>query len=165
MLMLLLLAAAAAPGDGKTMAMDDWHQLAIYGVGGDASGPIYLQVHAGDLDGDGTSDDAVLKLSCADGLLSESSYQISPRDAGSGMPTGKRQHGTVTIVKEWGAATPQLMAMKASYDVKKVEGTGARAKTMIEDSWNSISLADSEDLCAAAAAARATKTRSNIQNN
>jgi hypothetical protein len=57
------------------------------------------------------------------------------------------------------------MAMKPTYDVKKVEGTGARAKTMMEDSWNPMSLSNSEDLCAAAAAVRATKTRSNIQNN
>ena len=32
----------------------------------------------------------------------------SPVDAGSGHATGKRQHGTVTVVKEWGASTPQL---------------------------------------------------------
>ncbi len=32
----------------------------------------------------------------------------SPRDPASGQATGKRQHGTVTIVKEWSAATPQL---------------------------------------------------------
>ena len=31
MLTLLLLAAVASP-DAKTMAMDDWHQLAITGV-------------------------------------------------------------------------------------------------------------------------------------
>jgi len=162
MLMLLLLAAAAAPGDGKTMAMDDWHQLAIYGVGGDASGPIYLQVHAGDLDGDGTSDDAVLKLSCADGLLSESSYQISPRDAGSGMPTGKRQHGTVTIVKEWGAASPELGRMKPTYDVKTIKS--ARAAP---DGWTPVSLANADGLCATSQAAAVTvvKSKSNITNN
>jgi hypothetical protein len=37
-------------------------------------------------------------------------------------------------IQEWGAATPQLMAMKTGYDVEKVEGTGARTKTM--NSWN-----------------------------
>jgi type VI secretion system Hcp family effector len=31
-----------------------------------------------------------------------------PRDLSSGATTGKRQHGTITIVKEWGASSPQL---------------------------------------------------------
>ena len=36
-------------------------------------------------------------------------YQVSsPRDAASGMATGKRQHQPITFVKEWGAASPQL---------------------------------------------------------
>jgi hypothetical protein len=56
------------------------------------------------------------------------------------------------------------MAMKTGYDVKKVEGTGART-TAIDD-WSPITLSDSEALCAeASTATRATKTRSNIQNN
>ena len=56
------------------------------------------------------------------------------------------------------------MAMKTGYDIKKVEGTGAR--TMAVDDWSAITLSDSEALCAeATTAARATKTRSNIQNN
>ena len=74
-------------------------------------------------------------------------------------------HKPFTIVKEWGAASPQLMAMKASYDIKKVEGTGARAKTMMADDWSPISLANTEELCAAAVAAKVAKTSSNIQNN
>ena len=32
----------------------------------------------------------------------------SPRDAASGMATGRRTHQPVSFVKEWGAATPQL---------------------------------------------------------
>lgn len=34
---------------------------------------------------------------------------ISPRDAASGLPTGKRQHKPITITKEWDKATPKLM--------------------------------------------------------
>lgn len=34
---------------------------------------------------------------------------VSPRDAASGLPTGKRQHKPITITKEWGASTPLLM--------------------------------------------------------
>lgn len=33
---------------------------------------------------------------------------VSPRDHASGLPTGKRQHGAITITKEWGAASPML---------------------------------------------------------
>jgi len=34
----------------------------------------------------------------------------SPRDIATGGASGKRQHGPVTIVKEWGAASPQGLA-------------------------------------------------------
>ena len=105
-------------------------------------------------------------MECAAGVMHAAQYWvIGPRDAASGQASGKRMHRPVTFVKEWGPATPQLMAMKPGYDVKKVEGTGARAKTMMEDSWNPINLANSEELCAAASAAKITKSRSNIQNN
>ena len=33
---------------------------------------------------------------------------MSPRDAATGLPTGKRQHKPLTITKEWGPASPQL---------------------------------------------------------
>ena len=96
------------------MAVDDWQSLSIYGVG-DSAAPLYLQVHAGDLDGDGTPDDAILKLDCANGRVAASSYQIAPRDAASGMATGRRQYAPVRIVKEWGAASPQLSAPPPAY--------------------------------------------------
>jgi type VI protein secretion system component Hcp len=129
-------------------------------------GPIYLKAQStGDLDGDGLPDMAVIRINCAAGAIHAADYQvISPRDSASGQATGKRMHKPFTIVKEWGAATPALMAMKAGYDIKKVEGTGAR--TMAVDDWSAITLSDSDALCAEATiAARATKTRSNIQNN
>ena len=159
---LLLTAAAAAPGDGKTMALDDWHALAITGVAGEANGPLYLKVQAGDLDGDGTADDAVLKLVCAAGKVTEASYVISPRDSASGMPTGKRQHAPVRIVKEWGAATPELQKMKPQYDVKTLKGNERAA-----DGWASVTLAGTDGLCPAGQAAAATivKSKSNITNN
>jgi hypothetical protein len=129
-------------------------------------GPIYLKAQSsGDLDGDGLPDTAVIRISCDAGVSPTAQYQvISPRDSASGQATGKRMHKPFTIVKEWGAATPALMAMKTGYDIKKVEGTGAR--TMAVDDWSAITLSDSEALCAeASTATRATKTRSNIQNN
>jgi type VI secretion system secreted protein Hcp len=33
---------------------------------------------------------------------------VSPRDAATGLPTGKRQHRPVTFTKEWGVASPQF---------------------------------------------------------
>jgi len=158
-MLILAFLAVMAPVTGKTMAMDDWQQMAIYGVGGGGAEPLYLQVHAGDLDGDGMTDDAVLKLGCTGGQLTSSSYVISPRDAASGIPTGKRQHGSVTIVKEWGAATPELSQMKPTYDVKMNKGT-----RMASSDWTPISLSNADQLCAATEAAT-IKSKSNVKNN
>lgn len=166
MLLITLFALASLAPDGKTMAVDDWHHSTIVSVGAasPASPDTYLVVQAGDLDGDGKPDDAYLKLACADGKLTQAWYQVKgARDAGSGMASGKRQHKPVTFVKEWGAATPQLSAMKATYDVKMQKSVRMSAG----NDWTSISLAKTEGLCAAASAAAKTitKTSSNIQNN
>lgn len=127
-------------------------------------GNTYLKVSAGDLDGDGMADEGVVRLQCAASKVVAAHYTVkSPRDVATGQASGKRQHGPVTFIKEWGPSTPQLREMKVSYDVKKVEGTGAR---IINDGWQMLSLTDSDGLCPAAeAAARVIKTRSNIQNN
>lgn len=166
MLLITLFALASPAPDGKTMAMDDWHQTTIVSVGSASptSPETYLVVQAGDLDGDGRPDDAYLKLACADGKLTQAWYQVkSPRDAASGLASGKRQHRPVTFVKEWGAATPQLSAMKPTYDVKMQKG----ARVAASGDWAPISLAKTDGLCAAAEAAKKTitKTSSNIQNN
>ena len=42
---------------------------------------------------------------------------VSPRDPASGLPTGKRQHQVVTIVKQWGAASPQALTACATNEV------------------------------------------------
>ena len=150
-----------------TMAASADYYMTFKAVGLDPGGPMYIKARSsGDLDGDGLADDVVIRMECTAGVMHTAQYQLTgPRDIATGQASGRRMHKPFTIVKEWGAATPQLMAMKASYDIKKMEGTGARAKTMAEDSWHPIALANSEELCAAAAAAKATKTRSNIQNN
>ena len=38
----------------------------------------------------------------------------SPRDPATGLPTGKRQYQAVTIVKQWGASSPQALAACAN---------------------------------------------------
>lgn len=156
---LLLTAAAAAPGDGKTMAMDDWHALTITGVAGETGGPVYLRVQAGDLDGDGKADDAVLKLACGDGKVTDASYVIAPRDSASGMATGRRKYAPVTFVKEWTAVSDELQKMRPQYDVKNMKGNERLA-----DGWTKLTLAKTDGLCPAAQAS-IVKSKSNITNN
>jgi|SRR5438309_11986918 len=158
MLTLLLLAAVAAP-DAKTTAMDDWHAMAITGVAGESAGPMYLRVQAGDLDGDGKADDAVMKLVCAAGQVTSASYVIAPRDWATGMASGKRQYAPIRIVKEWGAASPELQKMKPQYDVKSM-----KTARMAGDGWTAMTLSSADGLCGAAQAA-VVKSKSNITNN
>ena len=179
MRMLGTMAAAALVSSSTLAAAGADYYLQIKGVGRDAaSGPIYLQATIGDLDGDGVGDEAIVRLDCAGSELRAAHYNVkAPRDAASGMASGKRTHHPVTFVKEWGASTPQLRAMKITYDVKKVEGARAKtmaedswhtgAKTMSEDSWHHVTLANAGGLCPAAeeAVGKISKSRSNIQNN
>ena len=159
MLIFAFLAAAASPADGGTMMADDWHALTIFEVGGE-SGPYYLRVKTGDLDGDGRADDAIVKLVCADGKVRQA---LLMRETGIGSPTERRQYAPVKFVKEWGAASPQLMALRPTYDVKKLKGNEKRTS----DGWTDLSLAQTDGLCPAASAAAATvvKSKSNITNN
>lgn len=130
------------------------------------TGPLYLKVvSAGDLDGDGVADEAVIRLACAGGELRAAHYSVqSPRDSASGMASGKRTHSPVTFVKEWGPATPQLKTMTPTYDIKVAKGA---RMTSDGGGWTAIRLSNADGLCAAAAAAAkvVTKTSSNIQNN
>jgi type VI secretion system secreted protein Hcp len=41
----------------------------------------------------------------------------SPRDVSTGQASGKRQHGPITITKEWGPASPQLMQALCTNEV------------------------------------------------
>jgi type VI secretion system secreted protein Hcp len=49
-------------------------------------------------------------------------YEVKPLlDAATGHSSGKRQHGPVTFVKKWGAATPQLFqALFTNEELKTV---------------------------------------------
>ena len=45
-------------------------------------------------------------------------YQVkSPRDSATGQASGKRQHLPLSVVKEWGAATPQLFQALVTNEV------------------------------------------------
>ena len=41
----------------------------------------------------------------------------SPRDIATGQASGKRQHGAITITKEWGASTPQYFTALCTNEV------------------------------------------------
>jgi hypothetical protein len=164
MLILALLVAAPAQ-DGRTMATDDWNPMTITAVGATGEGPFYLDVHAGDLDGDGLPDDAYLKLICADGKLQQALYQVKgPRDSASGMATGKRMHKPLVVVKGWDPATKEMLAARPTYDLKK--GTKARMAASGDD-WTPLDLSSGDALCSALAAQRVvkTKTKSNQSND
>lgn len=47
-------------------------------------------------------------------------HQIqSPRDAATGRASGKRQHGPISITKEWGPASPQIFQAMVTNEVLK----------------------------------------------
>ena len=47
-------------------------------------------------------------------------YEVkSPRDVATGQASGKRQHGALVIIKEWGAASPQLFQALVTNEVLK----------------------------------------------
>jgi len=123
------------------------------------AGPSYLMVSGGDLDGDGLADEAVIRFTCANDAIAAAHAVITPRDAGSGIATGKRMHKPITITKEWEAASARVAAIRPTYDVKTVKGARVAADP---DGWQPVDL-DAPGLCSALG--RAVKTRSNIQNN
>jgi hypothetical protein len=159
------MAAAALMSSSTLAAASADYYLQIKGVGRDAAaGPIYLLANIGDLDGDGVTEEATVRLSCAGGELRAAHYNVkSPRDSASGMASGKRTHHPVTFVKEWGASTPQFRSMKITWNPKSNTELRMAAGP---DGWAPMTLSSADGLCPAAeAAVKATKSRSNIQNN
>jgi type VI secretion system secreted protein Hcp len=51
--------------------------------------------------------------------LSYSHEITAPRDIATGLPSGKRQHFPIRIVKEWGPASPQIMAALCTNELLK----------------------------------------------
>jgi len=43
----------------------------------------------------------------------------SPRDVATGQSSGKRQHGAITFVKEWGPSSPQIFQALTTNEVLK----------------------------------------------
>ena len=100
-----LATGAAGPADAAASGTIVLQATATFSDGTTAD-RLYAVVSAADLDGDGVMDQGWLRVACKQGAMSAVYYAAaSPRDSASGMATGKRQHGTVTITKEWGAST------------------------------------------------------------
>ncbi len=155
--------AAIALVSSSTIAAASDIFLHIKGVGRDAlAGPIYLLADIGDVDGDGVTDEATVRLACAGGDLRAAHYNVkSPRDSASGMASGKRTHHPVTFVKEWGPSTPQFRSMKISWNPKTNTELRMAAGA---DGWAPMTLSGTEGLCAAAEAV-VNKSKSNVKNN
>ena len=143
--------------------------LTITGVSEEtADGLIPLSVTTGDLDGDGVADKGTLYLRCDGGSVMDALfYDVkSPRDGASGQASGKRTH---IMPHVFDAASPSLAKMSPGYDVKTMKGGRMMAGKKGYDAYQSLSLTGADGLCPAAAqqasTVRATKSRSNIQNN
>ena len=102
----------------------------------------YLHVQAGDVDGDGIADTAVIRLTCDRGSVSSAAL-YSPRDAASGQAGGKRMHKPFTIVKEWSAAPPSLAGARGNWDLATMKG----AKTMAMDDWSPVRITGVDAAC------------------
>ncbi|MEO7601864.1 MAG: hypothetical protein ABIS39_01165 [Sphingomicrobium sp.] len=126
-------------------------------------GHTYLNVQSSaDIDEDGVSDEGIVRLQCAGSELQAAHYTVkSPRDSASGMASGKRMHKPFTLVTEWGAATPELKAIKPTYDIKQAKGA---RMTSDGGGWTLLRLANADGLCAAAARAAINNSHSNIKN-
>ncbi|GAA4000214.1 hypothetical protein [Sphingomonas humi] len=152
---LVLSAALLAPNAGS---------LTIDGVGAPtADGLIPLSVSAGDVDGDGVADRGTLLLRCEGGLITEAWFDggTSPRDAASGMASGRS--------RDFDKASPVLAKMRPHYVIKEMKGARVMGSRKGYEAYQALSLSNAAGLCPAAtmqsSTVRATKTRSNIQNN
>ena len=65
---------------------------------------------SGQFKGDGSVRGQEKWIRCSQFLLS----LTSPRDAATGLPTGKRQYAPIVITKEWDAASPQIFQAAAT---------------------------------------------------
>jgi hypothetical protein len=122
------------------------------------AGPIFLLVTTSkDLDGDGANDEGTLRMVCTGRKISSLSFQQnvkSPRDAASGQAAGR-----MTGVRSWQPASRELSG-------RKIKLVNATVSKLDQKGWTPVTLDGAKDLCKPAIdAMKATKSRSNIQNN
>lgn len=133
--------------------------VTVKGVARDApAGPILLLVSTDrDSDGDGVNDEGTLRMVCAGGEMKALSFHYnvkSPRDSASGQATGR-----ISGVRSWQPAPREL----SGHRIKLVNAT---VSELDQRGWTPVTMAGGHDLCQPAIdAVKATKSRSNIQNN
>jgi len=122
----LVLIPAAALAGGASSGTINYRATATFSDG--TSADRLYSVTVADLDGDGAQDEGWLRVACADGAATAVSYYSvkSPRDAASGQATGKRMHKPFKVTAELDR-TAGPAGKTVSWDIKKVEGTGAKA--------------------------------------
>lgn len=152
---------------GAALLAQDASSFTIEGVAAPtADGMIPLSVATGDLDGDGAADRGTLLIRCAGDSVAEALYADvrTAREAGSGMATGRRTHVAPHVFE---SAGPRLR-LKGSWDLKEAKGARMFSRKGY-DAYKAVSLSNVAGLCPAASAqaasVKATKSRSNIQNN
>jgi hypothetical protein len=157
---------------GAAMLTPDASSFTINGVAApDPEGMIPLSVATADLDGDGAADHGTLLIRCAGGNVAAALYSSvkAAREAGSGLATGKRTHVMPHVFE---TAGPRLAAVRGNWDLKEAKGGRLIAGFLSKkgyDHYQAVGLTNVAGLCAAATAqaatVKATKSRSNIQNN
>lgn len=123
----------------------------------------YVRIATGDVDGDGVSDDGVIKLVCSGGSISSASI-YAPRDMATGQASGKRMHKPFVFTKELDVSSKDATPLKGTYDLKSgtkrgTPGTaswdlatnkgGRSNKTMAMDDWSEITVTKLDQVCAA----------------
>lgn len=120
-----LLVPAAALAGGAGSGTINYRATATYSDG--TSADRLYSINVGDLDGDGVTDEGWLRVACADGVVAAMSYSAPwPRDKGIGSESERRMHKPFTIIAELDRKVGPA-GKTVSWDIKKVEGTGAKA--------------------------------------
>ncbi len=91
----------------------------------------YVRIATGDVDGDGVSDDGVIKLVCSGGSISSASI-YAPRDMATGQASGKRMHKPFVFTKELDVSSKDATPLKGTYDLK----SGTKRGTPGTASWD-----------------------------
>ena len=125
----------------------------------------YVRIATGDVDGDGVSDDGVIKLVCSGGTISSASL-YAPRDVATGQASGRRMHKPFVFTKQLDVSSKVATPMKGTYDLKSgtkrgkpgtaswdlATNKGGRSnKTMAMDDWSEITVTKLDQVCAAGA--------------
>lgn len=98
---------------------------------------------AADFDGDGFADSGLLSVRCANGSVTDAAFR--PRDAGSGMASGKRQH-TPPLIRRSASGPQSAVGRTVTWDLKESKGRAATPSS--SSGWKDVTLVgDQAGLC------------------